>query len=80
MRDWRGGSIEDAKMSAMIVDVGSNVFPLVKLFCFVATVSMGATFGIATVCRWMKWAPININVNSYRSDEEAAASSIWPRR
>lgn len=36
--------------------------------CFVA-MSIGGSlvFGVATVCRWMKWTPINmtVNVNNY---------------
>jgi hypothetical protein len=36
--------------------------------CFVA-MSVGGSFvfGVATVCRWMKWTPINmtVNVNNY---------------
>jgi hypothetical protein len=34
--------------------------------CFVA-MSIGGSFvfGIATVCRWMQWAPVNTVVNIY---------------
>jgi hypothetical protein len=36
--------------------------------CFAAcTIGASFIFGVATVCRWMSWAPINttININNY---------------
>jgi hypothetical protein len=29
------------------------------------------TFGVGSVCRWMKWAPINmtVNINNYGDDQ-----------
>lgn len=34
------------------------------------------TFGVATVCRWMVWAPINttININNYREVDDSAVT------
>lgn len=40
--------------------------------CFVA-MSIGGSFvfGVASVCRWMKWAPVNTTVNIYNLPQEA---------
>lgn len=43
---------------------------LIKLACFITTVSMGVAFGIAVVWQWMKWAPINITVNVYKTSDD----------
>lgn len=34
------------------------------------------TFGVATICRWMAWAPINttININNYREVDDYLVS------
>jgi hypothetical protein len=42
-------------------------------FCFIVGCSGAAfAFGVAIVCRWMAWAPINIivNVNDRRSADD----------
>jgi hypothetical protein len=35
------------------------------------------TFGVATVCRWMAWAPVNttININNYREVADCTVTS-----
>jgi hypothetical protein len=46
--------------------------------CFVVMAIGGSLmFGIASVCRWMKWAPLNItvNVNSYAKEVPSTLSS-----
>lgn len=46
--------------------------------CFAAAMIGGSfVFGVACVCRWLEWAPINttININNYREADDYAVSS-----
>lgn len=47
--------METSLFSAVLTAIG---------FLFMVCASSGAiVYGAATVCRWMKWAPVNIIVN-----------------
>jgi hypothetical protein len=53
-------------MEELIKDVWMGV----KIASFIMTCTMGATFGIAVVCRWMEWSPVNITVNVTHREPE----------
>ncbi|WP_156380765.1 hypothetical protein [Pseudolabrys sp. Root1462] len=42
---------------------------VVGTFMAVVAGAMAFTFGAAIVCRWLKWAPVNINVTINPSEE-----------
>lgn len=45
--------------------------------CFAATAIGGSfIFGVATVCRWMKWAPINTVINIYNHEPAEVAPDV----
>ena len=41
----------------------------VKLAYVAGFTGAAFTLGVALICRWLSWAPINITVNVTRSDE-----------
>jgi len=46
-------------MSEFINDIWMGV----KIASFICTCAMGFTFGVAVVCQWLKWSPVNITIN-----------------
>lgn len=49
-------------------EILKSAWMLVKIGCFTATITGVIVWTTATICRWMKWAPININVNLNSDD------------
>lgn len=52
-----------------MTDFPRIVLALVGISFSAVLIGGSFAFGVATVCRWMKWAPVNtiINVNDYRT-------------
>ena len=50
------------------MEFAQAIWFIFRVAVLVGMCAAAVTYAIATVCRWMKWAPINItvNVNDYR--------------
>jgi len=49
-------------------EIAKGVLAGIRLVGFVGLAGAAFTLGVATVCRWLKWSPINITVNIQQKD------------
>jgi hypothetical protein len=57
---------------ALMPDIVQTIFVAIGFLFLVGGSGAAFAFGVATVCRWLAWAPINIivNVNDRRSADD----------
>lgn len=46
-----------------MTDLATAMFAAIGFIFMVGASGAAFVFGVATVCRWMEWAPLNITVN-----------------